>query len=280
MDEFAGKELQRGFFPTEVRQPIRVIPAEKARKEAPEFNFPRTVNMIFVGQRQAKFGDGSKPFFTPGLTQCELEILETSSFASPESPNYGFIHVQSGELEQNEKGSKITDIAEQMQDVSSAIVVSGSNSINVIGVSRELEGIGVIPMKHIIVDTRKENGNTWLHVAFRPNTDEILVKIGSDEDFTVPIQVFSGFRDVKPTDEMKAKSTSNRTEYLKKVASGLLLARFQDVSGAFQLGEYEEAQRILNESKQYALSHGIDWGTLPKGWSIIEQRMNESKKLE
>lgn len=271
MSEYYPVDRSEKIPIVEVTEPLRIISPEDAQVAAPEFNFPSEVEIVPVGQRQARFSKNREPLFTWGISQCTLEIVQTRNKPDQDPEKNGFIHVQSGNLDENEAGSKLPDIAEDISNLTTGIMVSGSNSISPRGITTELGEIGIVTIKHIEIDDH----GTWVHVVYRPKTDEVLVKVGPADDFSVPIYVYQGFSDVPITDSIIEKSHSKKTAAAKRFAKEHLRHLYQNLLELLCAQKYPQAKHLFDEAKNYAKTHQIDWESLPITWHLIEQKFQQ-----
>lgn len=156
----------------EEKEPIKTIPVA----EVPEFS----TGVVNSGIVEAVVPQGAfalstgKPLRTDNMVDCNVFIMKTK--VDEKSDRYALVHVWAGDLAMNHPEHKRADIAKTINSSTEAIAVTGSRSASPIATARELRYEGAVTRKRISV----ESGNRWVSVVFRPQTNEVLVRLDED----------------------------------------------------------------------------------------------------
>ncbi len=168
----------------EVKAPKKVIPISEVAEFADDARKKGVVATI-VGQGQMASTE-HMPIRTDNAATCNIFLIKTPQEGGRRK--YTLVHVWSGELDSNLEGHKRKDIAALTNNQSTAIAITGGRSASYVSTAREFKCEGITTTKHIDVPT----GNRYVSAVYRPDSNDILVRIGSDMDAT-EVWVYEGF---------------------------------------------------------------------------------------
>ena len=168
----------------EVTAPERIVPV----RDVPEFNDDASAKGIVAKVvHQGQMGSTEHlPIRSDNASVCNIFVIKTPGEGKPD--RFTMVHVWSGELDLNLNGSRRKDIATLANDKSTAIGITGGRSTAYGVTAREFKYEGITTTKHIDVPS----GNRYVSAVFRPETNDILVMVGSDEDAT-EVWEYGGF---------------------------------------------------------------------------------------
>ncbi len=177
----ARKEMIRDIVT--VTEPTRVVPIA----DIDEFKPGRAAagEVILVSQGGMKSTE-TKPIRTDNASACNIFLIKSTS---PDAePTYSLMHVWAGDLDLNHPGARREDIKAKMRPNDEAIAITGGSSSPFELTAYQLRDMGVRTKTHIAVPS----GRQYVSAVFRPLTNEIVVRIGSDSDAT-EAYVYEGF---------------------------------------------------------------------------------------
>ena len=171
-----------------VKDPVRVVPLE----EVPEFE--QDAKMVIHVPQAAMAISENVTLRTDNASNCNVFLIRTPQ--SKGSDQTMMLHNMAGDMDRNHEGSKRDDIKDKINESSKGIAITGGRSAGINPTVRGLAYAGLETKKHITVDS----GKRYVSVVYRPKTDEILVRVGSDEDAT-EVYVYEGFGKEKTPSE-------------------------------------------------------------------------------
>lgn len=271
------RQEQGRFKIMRVSEPQHIISADQAQILAPEFNYPRDIDLIYIRQAEAKFTDTNETLLTRGITHCHLAILRTQiNEGNTHLNRYGFVHVLSGELSMHQAGHRLEDISDYIGEHTVAIYITGSNSAPPQTTWHELKSIGVLTIKHIDIDTIRwvagRTGNMWLHVAYRPESDTILARVGSDYDISTPVYVFSGFNDILVPPEAFNEPAAQKTHFLQKRGREELLFIVSEMLAAIENANDLKTLELFIEAKNCISKYNLQPEKITPLWIKLKKR--------
>ena len=126
------------------------------------------------------------PIRTDNASDCHVFLIKEPM--KDQTTKYDLIHVWAGDLYLNKPGAKIDDLAKKIIG-GEAIAITGSRSVGINATSRDL-------LQRTRVTTKKRidvaSGNRYVSVVYRPDSNEILIRVGDDIDAT-EVWVYDGF---------------------------------------------------------------------------------------
>lgn len=180
--EQAIREMLRNI--QEVKTPVKIISVQ----DVPEFCGSSASDCgvsAIIGQGRMASTE-YLPIRTDNASACNIFIIKTPQEGMADK--YTMVHIWSGDLDLNLPGHKREDIAAITNDKSIAIGITGGRSVGIIPTAREFKYEGITTTKHISAST----GNRYVSVVYRPESNEILVRVGADVDAT-EVWVYEGF---------------------------------------------------------------------------------------
>ncbi|MFZ2149557.1 MAG: hypothetical protein WAV15_00125 [Minisyncoccia bacterium] len=180
--EQAIRDMLRGI--AEIRTPLRIVPVS----EVPEFAEDALAKGVVgtkVGQGQVGVVD-NKPIRTDNVADCKIFIIKIPGGGGRN--RYALAHIWAGDIDLNLEGHKREDVAKLVNKGSVAIGITGGRSNSIISAARQFKYEGVSTVKHIDAPS----GNRYVSVVFRPESNEILIRVGADTDAT-EVLVYEGF---------------------------------------------------------------------------------------
>ncbi len=168
----------------EVKDPKKIISID----DVPEFGMGvvgRGIVKKVVGQGQVGSTE-DLPIRTDNASDCNIFLIKTPRKDGP--TQYSLVHVWAGDLDLNLPGAKQKDIAALTNKESVAIGITGGRSASITATAMDLKHEGITTVKHIHVPT----DNRYVSTVYRPETNEILIRIGADVDAT-EVWIYDGF---------------------------------------------------------------------------------------
>ncbi|GEM_PF-3827847 len=166
-----------------VNNPNKILPINSI----PEFRKDTDDTGVIMVPQGLMGSTDTLPIRTDNASTCSIFLIKTPT--EHLSIQYNLVHVLAGNLKLNQPGAKIEDIATSANHHSRAIgITRATDARSIIPTVRELQYQGVITVKQINVPV----GNRYISTVYRPQTNEILVRVGSDVDAT-EVWVYDGF---------------------------------------------------------------------------------------
>ena len=167
-----------------VTEPIRILPIS----EVAEFD-DYAVTKGVVGNRVNQGHMGATeilPIRTDNASDCNVFLIKT--LKENGHIEYVLVHVWAGNLDLNRPGARRKDIAAITNETSLAIGITGGRSASIVPTAREFKYEGITTVKHIHIPS----GNRYVSVVYRPEDNNILVRVGADTDAT-EVYLYEGF---------------------------------------------------------------------------------------
>lgn len=179
------QEMRRMFQEIkEITAPVKIIPVS----EVPEFadNAVRSGAVSKIVRQGQMASTEHLPIRTDNASNCNIFIIKTPEENGENT--YTLVHVWAGDLDLNLPDHRRKDIAELANEKSTAIGITGGRSVPIQPTAREFKYEGITTTKHIDIPS----GNRYVSVVFRPKSNDILIRIGSDMDAT-EVWEYEGF---------------------------------------------------------------------------------------
>lgn len=180
--EIAIQEMYKNI--EEIKAPIKIIPVSEVPKFANDAKARGAVSTIV--NQGCMASTEHLPIRTDNAADCNVFLIKTPQ--EDGHNKYTLVHVWAGDLDLNLPGNRRKDIVKLTNDKSIAIGITGDRSMSIVPTAREFKYENITTVKHINVPT----GNRYVSAVYRPDKNDILVRIGSDMDAT-EVYVYDGF---------------------------------------------------------------------------------------
>jgi hypothetical protein len=274
MSAFEKARKEASVFPlVTVSTTIRIIAAADARKEAPEFYHGSRKRGVTQGQFVFNGLNEDIPLFSPWFDTCTAVILRSPMVGQQD--RQGIVHVWAGFQEHMHPYTR-EDLGDQITQGTEAIIVDLSSKLIPYSVIHTLKGLGVASTKYISVDTSPEQREKRFHVAYRPNTNEVLVKVGTDEE-DCAVQVFEGFEHIEVPADEKETLKQFKQSFDKQRLRDILALQINDISEALHTGHPDEAYRIYMSTQRESAARDLTIGDVfsPDLQEALQRRIRE-----
>ena len=153
--------------------------------DVPEFGKDAVTKGIVKKVGQAKMDSTVMlPIRTDNAADCNVFLIKTS--IKDGAVEYTLVHSFNGDINANADGARLDDVVSLTNRESVAIGIT-RGSVSIVSTARELKNEGITTVKHIGVPT-----NRYVSAVYRPETNEILIRVGADTDAT-EAWVYDGF---------------------------------------------------------------------------------------
>lgn len=190
----------------------------------------------------------------------------------PESGQFITIHPQRGQIDDNQPGFREAELLLYLQPQSQALVVEPANADYQL--AQQLRHLGVAVAETItwrVPRHTRLNQPAWLTVVFRPQTDQLLLRVGGTG---AEVTVYPGFdqRQVAPAEQAAAtEHYYQRRRYqgqLRATAQANLLRTELEANNPAALSV------LLPELAATMRQSGLSTADLPSWWPRLANRYN------
>lgn len=164
-----------------VTSPNHTIQEIHAKREAPEFDVDAVRGGKVIGVAQAQIGSTrDKPIKAVNIAKCNALLIR---YGRPF--RFDLVHNMNGDMQQNDIGSRWSDVNTRYRAGAEAIPISSDRSVGVIATIRQILHGGIVTRKRVEIASGRGN----ISVVYRPKDNKVLIR----REDTQEIQEFDGF---------------------------------------------------------------------------------------